>query len=107
MTVEKIGGGVESLHQVGWWDAGLEHEGMHDVISGTSMTILRSMRIGHANGGAMSEEKGMGGGVVEFATIVALDGLNRGAELSSDIRKKKLERVGNVSDLSRKGKVHE
>ena len=36
----------------------------------------------------MSEEKGTGGGVVEFVTVVALDGLKRGAELSSDIRKK-------------------
>jgi hypothetical protein len=88
VTVEEIDGGVESLHPVGWREAGLEHEGMHDVISGTGMTILRSMRIGHANGGAMSEEKGTGGGVVEFATVVTLDGLNCGSELSSDIRKK-------------------
>jgi hypothetical protein len=88
VTVEEIGGGVESLHPVGWREAGLEHEGMHDVISGMGMTILRSMRIGHANEDAMSEEKGTGGGVIEFATIVALDGLNRCAELSSDIRKK-------------------
>ena len=88
MTVEEIGGGVESLHPVGWREAGLEHEGMHDVISGMGTTILRSMRTGHANGGAMSEEKGTGGGVVEFVTVVALDGLKRGAELSSDIRKK-------------------
>jgi hypothetical protein len=42
----------------------------------------------HANGGAMSEEKGTGGGAVEFVTVVALDGLNCGAKLSSDIRKK-------------------
>jgi hypothetical protein len=48
VTVEEIGGGVESLHPVGWREAGLEHEGMHDVISGTGMTILRSMRTGHA-----------------------------------------------------------
>ena len=101
---------MESLHLVGWWEASLEHEGTHGVISGTDdkfgTTILRrSMRTGHANGGAMSEEKGTSGGVVEFVTVVALDGLNRGAELSSNI--KRLERVGNVSDLRRKGKVHE
>jgi hypothetical protein len=46
------------------------------------------MRAGHAKGSAMSEEKGTGGGVVELPTIVALDSLNRGAELRSDIRKK-------------------
>jgi len=93
VTVKKIGGGVESLHLVGWWEASLEHEGTRGVISGTDDTfgatiLRRSMRTGHANGGAMSEEKGTGGGVVEFATVVALDGLNRGAEPTSDIRKK-------------------
>ena len=93
MAVEKISGSVEGLHLVGWWEASLEHEGTHGVISGTDdkfgTTILRrSMRTGHANGGAMSEEKGTSGGVVEFVTVVALDGLKRGAELSSDIRKK-------------------
>jgi hypothetical protein len=54
----------------------------------------------------MSKEKEMGGGVVKLSTIVALDGLDRGAKLSIDIRKK-LERVGKVSDLRRKEKVHE
>jgi hypothetical protein len=45
----------------------------------------------HANGGAMSEEKGTGGGAVEFVTFVALDGLNCGAELR---HKKKKVRKG-------------
>jgi hypothetical protein len=46
------------------------------------------MRTRHANGGAMSKEKGTSGGVVEFATVVALDSLYGGAKLSSNIRKK-------------------
>jgi hypothetical protein len=36
----------------------------------------------------MSEEEGACRGVVELLTVVALDGLNHGAKLSSDIREK-------------------
>jgi hypothetical protein len=84
---------------------------MDDVVSGTDNTfgtiiLWRSMRTRHVKGGAMSEEKGASGGVIEFTTVVTLDGLNRGAKLSSDIRKN-LERVGNVSELRHKGKVNE
>jgi hypothetical protein len=70
-------------------------------------TILwRSMRTRHVEGGTMNEEEGASSGVVEFMTVVALDGLNGGAKISSDIRKK-VRRIGNVSDLRCKGKVHE
>ena len=55
---------------------------------------------------AISEEKGASGGVVKLLTIVILDGFNRGAKPSSN-KRKKLERVGKVSDLRHKGKVHE
>ena len=87
------------------------HQGTHDVINGMDdafgMTILwRSMRTGHANSGTMSVEKATSNGVVKLTTVIALGSLNHGAELSSNIRKK-LERVGKVLDLRRKGKVHE
>jgi len=36
----------------------------------------------------MSEKEGASSGVVKFTTVVTLDGLNGGAEVSSDIRKK-------------------
>jgi hypothetical protein len=54
----------------------------------------------------MGVEEMTSGGVIELTTIVTLDSLNSGAELSSYIRKKR-ESVENVSDLRRKGKVHE
>ena len=54
----------------------------------------------------VSVEEGTGGGVIKLTAIIALDGLDRGAKLSGNIRKK-LERVENVSDLRRTGKVHE
>jgi hypothetical protein len=53
----------------------------------------------------VGEEERVGLGIVEFTAIVALDALDGGAKLCVNISKKKLERVENVSDLRRSGKV--
>ena len=52
------------------------------------MTVLWSTRTRHANSSTMSVEEGTGGGVIKLTTIIALDGLDRGAKLSGNIRKK-------------------
>jgi hypothetical protein len=43
---------------------------------------------GHAHGDAVGKEERPSGGVVELATIVALDVANRGSKLCPDIGKK-------------------
>ena len=80
----------------------------HDVVCRAnhplSLAVLRrGIRTRHTQLNTSREEEGMGGGVIELTSVVALNGLNGEAELSGHPGKE----VGKVSDLARKEKVQE
>jgi hypothetical protein len=90
---------VEGLDPVNRRKARLEKKGTHNIIKGAKRAfglsiLLRDVWTRHAKGQ----------GIVKFAAIVALDALDGGAKLCVNIGKK-LERVENVSDFRRRGKV--
>jgi hypothetical protein len=88
-----MGGGLQGISPVRWWHAGLEEKRTHHVVRGTNdalgFTVLgRGVWAGHAKLGAVSEEERAGGGVVELASIIALDSLDGGAELCTCVGEK-------------------
>ena len=66
---------------------GLEQQGVHDIVGGTNHTLGLAVLSGsvgarHAELNAVGEEERTGGGVVELAPVVALNGLNGTTKLS-------------------------
>jgi hypothetical protein len=80
------------------------------IVGGTNnalcFTLLgKGVGARHTKVDAMGEEERARVGVVKLTTVVTLNGLNGGAELSTCISKK-WNKVGKVSDFSFMGNVH-
>jgi hypothetical protein len=93
VSIEEICGSVERLDPVNRRLAALKEQGVNNIIDSAERTLgftilLRCMRAGHAENGAVREEERAGRGVVKLAAIVALDGLDGGAKLRAYISKK-------------------
>jgi hypothetical protein len=65
--------------------------------------VLRSVGVGEMHGDVMAEEEVMGGGIIKFTPIIALNTFDGAAELGFNIGKKIC--VWKVSDLRWGGKV--
>jgi hypothetical protein len=66
----------------------------------------RSVWTRHSQNHPISGEECMRESVVEFTTIVALDGFDSAAKLCGDISEKEIDKVEKVADFTHKGKVH-
>ena len=94
-AVQQVCGSVETFRPVAPGKGSLDQQGANNVINGAnntlSFTILRrSVRTRHPQCSALGEKEEPTRGVVKLPPIVTLDGLDRAAELSSNIGKKKL-----------------
>jgi hypothetical protein len=86
MTIEKIGGGVEGLNPVRWWEVGLKEKGTNDVVYGVEdalnlAILLRGVGARHAEVDAVGEKEGTSGRIVKFSTVITLETYNGGAKL--------------------------
>ena len=84
---------MEALRPEALGQRGLDQKGAHDVVRRAnhplSLAVLRrGIRTRHTQLNTPREEEGTGGGVIELAPVVALDGLNGEAELSGHLGKK-------------------
>jgi hypothetical protein len=94
-AINQVGGGIETLNPKAWRHRSLDQEGAHDIVRGPnhalSLSVLgRGIWTRHAELDTLREEKRMGSVVIELMLVVTLDSLD-----------------GDISDLTRKGKVQE
>jgi hypothetical protein len=104
-----ICGSVEPFYLVARQNRSLKRQGVEHVINGVEnvlgFTVLRrSVWAGHPQDHPIGGEEHSRGSVSELTTIVILDDFDGATKLCGDISEK-IDNVGNVSDLTRKGKV--
>jgi hypothetical protein len=109
VPVKEIGCGMKSFYPISGRDTGLEHEGSHDVVGGMNYALgfailLRSVWTRHAECNAVGKKESASSDVIKFSTIVTLHTFDSGGELLLH-KGKKLDKVGKVADLRRRGKV--
>jgi hypothetical protein len=103
---------VKALNPVASWKESLKQQGVHDIISGMNhalnLAILREcVGTQHLKLDTMRKEEGARG-VVKLTSSVTLYTPDGTTKLCGHIsNKSERERVENVSDLWRNGKVHE
>ena len=105
-----MGSSGEGVGPIGGGHGHLEEESANNVVGGAqdalSLSILRrSVGTRHAKGDAVSKKERAGGGIVEFAPIVALDRFDWTPELSANIGKE-MRKCRECFRLETKGNVH-
>jgi hypothetical protein len=88
----------------------MKSQGVDHVINGAenvlSFTVMRrSVWVGHMQDHPIGHEERYRGSIVELTTIVAQDNFIGMTKLCEDISEK-FDKVGKVSNLTHKGKVH-
>jgi hypothetical protein len=83
---------MEGFYPICGGKTGLEHKGVHNVISGMNdalrMPILgRGMRAGHAHGYAMGKKEGACASLIKLLAIITLDGFDGAPKLSTNMSK--------------------
>jgi hypothetical protein len=93
MTVEKVGGSVERVSPINRRETGLKQKGPHNVVDCaknalSAFVLLRGVWARHPENDLVSEEERAGRRVIELVAVVALNCLDGGVKLRSNIREK-------------------
>jgi hypothetical protein len=101
---------VECFDPVASWHRGLKQQRAEYIIDGANRTLgftilRRGVWAGHLQDNPTRGKECTCGGIVELTIVVTLDDFDGATKLRGN-KGKKIDNVGKVSDLTRKGKVH-